>query len=227
MQRVQENSYIEWDVKTLTSGDYTVEVDLDNDFYPDYRKTIEKDWIKSCIERGLYFDSSVQGFQAWFRHELETRLLRLPDLGYEDEPNLVKVAVMTVAFNNADIIDLLKKRGSAIVAQNWDEQRKIEDEIVKVKNANIPRLTNPCYIFISFQNEEGAERVKQYNDLVENDRELADIKLWLGRRLEFFRACEPSDIIWENRHFTPWERSKKAIIVWVILILCLIGSFVF
>ena len=96
-----------------------------------------------------------------------------------------------------------------------------------MKNANLSRLTNPCYIFITFQNEEGAERVKQYNNLVENDRELADIKLWLGRRLEFFRACEPSDIIWENRHFTPWERSKKAIIVWVILILCLIGSFAF
>ena len=28
MQRCQENNYIYWDVKTLTSGDYTVEVDI-------------------------------------------------------------------------------------------------------------------------------------------------------------------------------------------------------
>ena len=96
-----------------------------------------------------------------------------------------------------------------------------------MKKENITRLTNPCYIFISFQNEEGAERVKQYNSLVENDKTLEDISTWLGRRLEFSRACEPSDIIWENRHWTPWERTKKACIVWVILILCLIGSFVF
>ena len=87
-------------------------------------------------------------------------------------------------------------------------------------------MTNPCYIFITFQNEEGAERAKQYNELIEDDNSLDDIKLWLGKRLDFFRASEPSDIIWENRHFTPWERSKKAIIVWVILILCLLASFV-
>ena len=32
----QANDYIEWDVKTLTSGDYTVECDFGNDFYPKY-----------------------------------------------------------------------------------------------------------------------------------------------------------------------------------------------
>ena len=105
---MQENSYIEWDVKTLTSGDYTVEVDIGNDFYPKYKETIEKDWIKKCLSKGLKFDSPVQAFQAWFRYELETRLTCLPDLGYEEEPNKIKVAVMTLAFNNAEIIKLLR-----------------------------------------------------------------------------------------------------------------------
>lgn len=31
--RMQRNDYIEWDVKTVTSGDYTVEVDIGNHFY--------------------------------------------------------------------------------------------------------------------------------------------------------------------------------------------------
>ena len=36
--RLQEISYIEWDVKTLTSGDYTVEVDIGTDFYQNYKQ---------------------------------------------------------------------------------------------------------------------------------------------------------------------------------------------
>ena len=49
VHRVQENDYIEWDVKTLTSGDYTVETDIGNDFYPNYKKSVEKDWIKKSL----------------------------------------------------------------------------------------------------------------------------------------------------------------------------------
>ena len=56
---------------------------------------------------------------------------------------------------------------------------------------------------MTFQNEEGAERTKQYNELIADDKELEDIQLWLGKRLEFKRASEPSDIIWENRRFSP------------------------
>ena len=40
IQRMQENNYLEWDVKTLTSGDYTVECDIGPYFYPKYEKEI-------------------------------------------------------------------------------------------------------------------------------------------------------------------------------------------
>lgn len=33
IKKVQENNYIEWDVKTITSGDYTVEINLDPEFF--------------------------------------------------------------------------------------------------------------------------------------------------------------------------------------------------
>lgn len=58
--------------------------------------------------KGLLFDSDVQGFTAWFRYEVETRLMRLPDLGYEDSADKIKVAIITCAFNNPDIIGLLR-----------------------------------------------------------------------------------------------------------------------
>ena len=59
------------------------------------------------------------------------------------------------------------------------------------------------------------------------DTSNSDIREFIGRKLEFVKASEPSDIIWENRHFTPWEKKKKSIIVWVILISLLIVSFSF
>ena len=36
IQRKQENDYVYWDLHTLTSGDYTVEVDIGPDFYNKY-----------------------------------------------------------------------------------------------------------------------------------------------------------------------------------------------
>ena len=78
---------------------------------------------------------------------------------------------------------------------------------------------------MTFETEEGAVRAKNYNEIVENNSTLQDIKLWLGRKLEFARASEPSDVIWENRYLTPWDRKKKSIVIWTIISLVLLGSF--
>ena len=126
LNKVQENNYIEWDLKTLTSGDYTVSVAIDDDFYAKYLKDVEREWLVKCSKEGTRFLSGVQGFQEWFRNEIETRLKRLLNLGFEEESDKVKVAFVTVAFNNSDIIELLVKRGTAIINEKWDEVEKIE-----------------------------------------------------------------------------------------------------
>jgi len=53
---------------------------------------------------------------------MERRLEQLPNLGFDgdDEESSVKVAVTTLAFDNAAIINLLRDRGAAIKAENWD-----------------------------------------------------------------------------------------------------------
>ena len=115
--------------------------------------------------------------------------MRLPDLKLEDEPDKIKVAVMTLAFNNRDMILKLKDRGEAIEDMNWEKVHKLEQEMIDLKNkddhANLKRLTTPVHIFLTFQNEEGAERIKRYNEFVEDKEELADIRLFLGQKLEF------------------------------------------
>ena len=52
----------------------------------------------------------------------------------EDEPDKIKVAVMTLAFNNREIIMKLKDRGEAIEDMDWEKVHKIEQEIIDFKN---------------------------------------------------------------------------------------------
>jgi hypothetical protein len=36
IKKVQQNNYVEWDLKTITSGDFAIEFDLDPTFFSDY-----------------------------------------------------------------------------------------------------------------------------------------------------------------------------------------------
>lgn len=36
IKKIQENNYVEWDVKTITAGDYTIEFDIDDSFFKDF-----------------------------------------------------------------------------------------------------------------------------------------------------------------------------------------------
>lgn len=50
---------------------------------------------------------------------------------------------------------------------------------------------------------------------------------WLGdQTIEIQKASEPSDIIWENRHFTPAQRFQKTIITWLVIGFSLALSFI-
>jgi hypothetical protein len=55
---------------------------------------------------------------------MSRRLTEMPDLGYEDEPvETVKIALVTFAFDNAELINLLKQRGAAIKFEKFELMR--------------------------------------------------------------------------------------------------------
>ena len=87
-------------------------------------------------------------------------------------------------------------------------------------------MTTPCSVFMTFENEEGYQRACAFDKAIDNDSSLADCKKWAGdHEIEVQEASEPSDIIWENRHFTPTQRFKKELVVCGVMILMLVGSF--
>lgn len=49
----------------------------------------------------------------------------------------------------------------------------------------------------------------------------------MGFDLKMKDASEPTDIIWENRHFTPEERETNQFkIIWIILFMLLVSTFI-
>ena len=89
-------------------------------------------------------------------------------------------------------------------------------------------MITPCSVFMTFETEEGVNRALNYDDAIEGDVDnLGQYKTWLGdHEIEIQAASEPSDIIWENRHFSPMDRKKKECLVWTILTIMLLISFV-
>ena len=44
IKKIQENKYIEWDLKTITSGDYTVEFTVDPAMFRKWDETVLNIW---------------------------------------------------------------------------------------------------------------------------------------------------------------------------------------
>lgn len=44
--------------------------------------------------------------------------------------------------------------------------------------------------------------------------------------MKFINASEPTDIIWENRHYTNWDYIKRQTFAFIIIAILLFGSFI-
>jgi hypothetical protein len=60
----------------------------------------------------------------------------------------------------------------------------------------------PCAVFATFEEEEGYNRALLLNKSVDSGTIPAFFDHLLKERLEISDAPEPTDIIWEHRHFT-------------------------
>ena len=79
-------------------------------------------------------------------------------------------------------------------------------------------MTRPTAAFITFENDLGKMLAVEADD-VDKERKL------LGRVMKFKNASEPTDIIWENRHFTKSARFMRTLVVSFVVFLMLCVSF--
>lgn len=102
---VQKNLYIEWDVKTITAGDYSTMHTID-------RKAYER-WQEKYLDDNNPM-SEIAQFKVYLQEILEQRINAMDDLGYdpEGERDYTKTcAQITFAYDNAEVIGWLKERG--------------------------------------------------------------------------------------------------------------------
>lgn len=218
LKSIFKNLNIEWDVKTITAGDYSVELDISEKMWNNFLNEVYKPELAA---------TKMVQFRNFLQSKLEDNISALPDLGYEDEPvQRVNISMLSFAFDNAQLINLLKVRGAAIKFEKYDKMREVNKKIDALVDSNPQKYNRPVTAFLTLENEEGLNRCKNYADTCTMP-EYAEQRTILGQKIEFQDAAEPTDIIWENRHFTSWDRIKRTIIVCICVFILLAISFSF
>lgn len=67
----------------------------------------------------------------------------------------IKIADVRFAFENHELMAVLKKRGDAIVAKKWEQVNLCESKIQSMIRDDLSKLTTPTAAFITFEEEEG------------------------------------------------------------------------
>ena len=88
---VQELRYIDWDVATITAGDYSIEFNLDSKSY--------KRWKKNYYDRSNSMSENAQ-FKYYVWSDLEKRINEMPEQGCDnnDEERAKKKCIARISF---------------------------------------------------------------------------------------------------------------------------------
>jgi hypothetical protein len=216
---------MEWDVQTLTPGDYTAQYEITEKAYNFFLNVI----YPNEKERGKSIGIALK---EYLKRELENVLThKLKEL--KEKPgsdNLkcdeVKIADIVFAFNNSQLINLLKLRGQHIMFQRYDKMREVEAQITTLKNEKFDSLVRPVDAFITFEEEDGLIVAQEFEpEFNFMGKQLPAQKEFMDDELFLHEATEPTNIIWENRHWTPADYAKRTLQVVAIIYGLLVVSF--
>lgn len=93
---------VEFDVKTVTAADYTTYFDLSDQLLEEFEQEAESWDEERRSEPKLFL------FKKWLRKHIEQTLTVRPTVNNSED---IKIANITFAFYNKDLIALLDKRG--------------------------------------------------------------------------------------------------------------------
>jgi len=165
----------EFDVKNLTPSDFTLELEIGlamwNNFYEKHYETegkLKKNKDGMTYSPALYMkevlgqrvEDILNNCLNQYKDELEKEKdnnREILHLNGPEEKNKIEVVDIHLAYNNEEMIKLLKDRGAALIAADWPAQRVVEkdiNELLKV-DAKLKQFTTPVSAFITFNSEKG------------------------------------------------------------------------
>lgn len=83
----------------------------------------------------------------------------------------IEVVDINFAFNNHTVINLLKDRGAAIIACEFDIVKKLEKEILDLVQNDHANLTRPVTAFITFNKDEGTNKILDASKLFKSSKD--------------------------------------------------------
>ena len=105
--------------------------------------------------------------------------------------------------------------------------RKVEDQITVLKNEKFSELVRPCDAFITFEEEDGGIIAQEFEaEFTLSGKREASKRDFMGDELFLIESTEPTNIIWENRHFTAQDYLKRTATVLVIIFFLIMTSFI-
>ena len=204
----------EWDLATITAGDYTVELTITPEMYQLWKS--ENYDNQPAMRDGRIAPAAA--LKRYLIDEIEREIDEVYKNGVT-RPGLdqIKISDINFSFNNNELIEALRKRGGQITANNFDGMRATQDHIADLIKRDHHKLVIPTAAFITFEHEYGKSLAEEFNK----------DKTFLGKPMKFKAASEPTDIIWENRYLQPADIFARELIALLVIVLLLSFSFIF
>lgn len=85
----------------------------------------------------------------------------------------------------------------------WDKLNAINMRITQRLKCQdcLDKMQRPVAVFVTMETEEGKSRADEYNKNIMRPG-FAEFRTFLGSKIDIHESSEPTDIIWENRHFS-------------------------
>ena len=151
LQKTAKVDFELWDIENLTCGDFTIEYQVDQEMWDTFNVQLANHTqlpaggaAANHVGSGL----PVLTFEAFIEHYFTRKLNRVPKVIEDVE---IRIANITLAFDNPKLLGLLAKRGSLIAASKYSKVPKINEEIGKLISEKKSELIRPVSAFISFE----------------------------------------------------------------------------
>ena len=132
----------------------------------------------------------------------------------------VEIANIQLAFDHRQIIPILKERGLALSQKDWKNVTDLNQQINKYIKSPEGKyaLCQVVAAYVTFKTEYG------YNMAIERaDDEDA---ILLGHKLQCTEACQPDNIVWENKNIKGLEYITRyakwtLVMIFILMSICI------
>lgn len=145
----QDNSNLRakrYDMETCTVADYSIRVNLTNEFYSEFQEEKRSGRAKDILSYlSKNIESTISGLDQVLRKKGGEYKNDAPEK-YE-----IKVASIRLAYQNRQIIQELRKRGAKLGADaKFEDIDKIEQTINRYVTEQNDRMTTPVAAYVTF-----------------------------------------------------------------------------